>query len=109
MKRERIVIRANYESVSVAFDDILFIKALADYVIVKTTSGKYITLCTMKELEEKLPVERFARSHRSFIVNLDKVNLIRGNSIEMVEQGHQFSIPIGRAYKKDFRQSLQAA
>lgn len=109
MKRERIVIRANYESVSVAFDDILFIKALADYVIVKTISGKYITLCTMKELEEKLPTERFARSHRSFIVNLDKVSFIRGNSIEMLERDIRFSIPIGRAYKKDFRQSLQAA
>ena len=109
MKRERIVIRANYESVSVAFDDILFIKALADYVIVKTTSGKHITLCTMKELEEKLPTERFARSHRSFIVNLDKISLVRGNNIEMMERDLRFSIPIGRAYKKDFRQSLQAA
>jgi len=109
MKRERIVIRANYESVSVAFDDILFIKALADYVIVKTTSGKYITLCTMKELEEKLPTERFARSHRSFIVNLDKISFVRGNNIEMMERDLRFSIPIGRAYKKDFRQSLQAA
>lgn len=109
MKRERIVIRANYESVSVAFDDILFIKALADYVIVKTTSGKHITLCTMKELEKKLPAERFARSHRSFIVNLDKIGFVRGNNIEMMERDMRFSIPIGRAYKKDFRQSFQAA
>jgi DNA-binding LytR/AlgR family response regulator len=109
MKRERIVIRANYESVPVAFDDILFIKALADYVIVKTTSGKHITLCTMKELEEKLPTDRFARSHRSYIVNLDKVSFVRGSNIEMVERDFRFSIPIGRAYKKDFRESLQAA
>ncbi len=109
VKQQRILIRSNYELVPVNFDDIVFIKALADYVIVKTTTGKYITLCTMKEVEEKLPSDRFARSHRSFIVNLDKVSFVRGSNIEMIDRDFRFSIPIGRAYKKDFRQSLQAA
>ena len=109
VQKERILIRCDYQTVPVNFDDIIFIKALADYVIVKTTSGKHITLCTMKEVEETLPADRFARSHRSFIVNLDKVSFVRGSSIEIVERDNRFSIPIGRAYKKDFRQSLQAA
>lgn len=109
VQKNRILIRCNYELIPVSFDDIIFIKALADYVIVKTSTGKHITLCTMKELEECLPSDRFARSHRSFIVNLDKVSFVRGSNIEIIDRDFRFSIPIGRAYKKDFRQSLQAA
>jgi DNA-binding LytR/AlgR family response regulator len=109
MQLERILIKANYQLVPVNFDDIIFIKAMADYVIVKTTTGKHITLCTMKEVEEALPADRFARSHRSYIVNLDKVSFVRGSNIEIIDRDFRFSIPIGRAYKKDFRQSLQAA
>lgn len=105
----RILIRANYQLVPVNFDDIIFIKALADYVIVKTTTGKYITLSTMKEVVETLPSDMFVRAHRSFIVNLEKVSFVRGSSIEIIERDNRFSIPIGRAYKKEFKQQLQAA
>ena len=109
MIKERLLIRADYQLVPVGFDEIIFIKALADYVIIKTITGKYITLSTMKEVEDSLPHDRFARSHRSFIVNLDKVSFVRGSNIEIVMDSNRFSIPIGRAYKKDFKQSLQAA
>jgi DNA-binding LytR/AlgR family response regulator len=109
VQNNRIMIRADYQFIPVNLDEIIFIKALADYIIVKTTTGKHITLCTMKEMEEKLPSERFARSHRSFIVNLDKVSFVRGSNIEIIDRDFRFSIPMGRAYKKDFRMSLQAA
>jgi len=107
--KERILIKANYQLVPVNFDDILFIKALSDYVIIKTTTGKYITLCTMKDMVKSLPDEIFVRSHRSFIVNLDKITSVRGSSIEIHDRDMHFSVPIGRAYKKDFKASLNAA
>jgi len=69
--KERILIKANYQLVPVNLDEILFIKALSDYVIIKTTTGKYITLSTMKDMVSSLPENIFVRSHRSFIVNLD--------------------------------------
>lgn len=106
---DRLLIRSDYQLIPVQYDDIVFIKAMADYVVVKTTTGKHITLCTMKEMEDRLPQDRFARSHRSYIVNLDKASFVRGNSIEIVHRDYRFSIPIGRAYKKNFKQSLQAA
>jgi DNA-binding LytR/AlgR family response regulator len=109
VEKGRMLIRVNYELMPVSFGDIIFIKALADYIIVKTTTGKHITLSTMKEVEEILPQEMFARSHRSFIVNLERVSFVRGSNIEMIDNDYRFTIPIGRAYKKDFRSSLQAA
>lgn len=108
-RKERILIKANYQLVPVNLEDILFIKALSDYVIIKTTSGKYITLCTMKDMVKNLPDEIFVRSHRSFIVNLDKITSVRGSNIEIADRDMRFSVPIGRAYKKDFKASLNAA
>ncbi|HAP68674.1 MAG TPA: hypothetical protein DCR04_02930 [Flavobacteriales bacterium] len=107
--KERILIKANYQLVPVNLDEILFIKALSDYVIIKTTTGKYITLSTMKDMVSSLPENVFVRSHRSFIVNLDKVSAVKGSTIEIRDSEMRFSVPIGRAYKKDFKASLNAA
>jgi DNA-binding LytR/AlgR family response regulator len=107
--KERILIKANYQLVPVNLDEILFIKALSDYVIIKTTTGKYITLSTMKDMVDSLPDNVFVRSHRSFIVNLDKVSAVKGSTIEIRDSEMRFSVPIGRAYKKDFKASLNAA
>jgi DNA-binding LytR/AlgR family response regulator len=107
--KERILIKANYQLVPVNLDEILFIKALSDYVIIKTTTGKYITLSTMKDMVDSLPDSIFVRSHRSFIVNMDKVSAVKGSTIEIRDSEMRFSVPIGRAYKKDFKASLNAA
>lgn len=107
--KERILIKANYQLVPVNLDEILFIKALSDYVIIKTTTGKYITLSTMKEMASSLPESVFVRTHRSFIVNLDKVSAVKGSSVEIKDSNMRFSVPIGRAYKKEFKASLNAA
>lgn len=107
--KDRILIKANYELVPVNLDEILFIKALSDYVIIKTTTGKYITLSTMKDMVKNLPENVFVRSHRSFIVNLDKVCAVKGSTIEIKDSDMRFSVPIGRAYKKEFKASLNAA
>ena len=84
--RERLLIKANYQLVPIMVRDILFVKALSDYVIIKTTSAKYITLCTMKEMMDSLPEEMFIRTHRSFIVNVDKIMNVKGSFIEINEK-----------------------
>lgn len=107
--RERILIKANYQLIPVNVRDILFIKALSDYVIIKTTNNKYITLSTMKDILKSLPDNIFVRAHRSFIVNMDKIRAVKGSTVELMENDMRFAIPIGRAFKKDFKESLNAA
>ncbi|MCC6550170.1 MAG: DNA-binding response regulator, partial [Ignavibacteriaceae bacterium] len=53
--------------------DIVLIKANDDYTIVTTTASGYILRKTMKTWEEILPVEKFMRVHRSYIINTDHV------------------------------------
>jgi len=84
----------------VYFAEILYIEGLKNYVIIYTASGgKYITYLTMSEIMTALPENKFVRVHRSFIVNIDKVVTIDGNSINMVEQN---VLPLGTSYKEQF-------
>ncbi|MCG3166049.1 MAG: hypothetical protein POELPBGB_01825 [Bacteroidia bacterium] len=105
---DNLMIKANYQLIQLKTDDILFIKALADYVIIKTTTGKYITLSTMKEMCDALPKDKFIRTHRSFIVNMNKIHLIKGSSITITDNNVQFTVPIGRVYKKALKATLNS-
>lgn len=105
---DNLMIKANYQLIQLKTDDILFIKALADYVIIKTTTGKYITLSTMKEMCDALPKHKFVRTHRSFIVNMEKIHLIKGSSITITDNNVQFTVPIGRVYKKALKATLNS-
>jgi DNA-binding LytR/AlgR family response regulator len=105
---DSLIFRSNYQSVRIKTDEILYIQALADYVIIKTTSAKYITLSTMKDMARLLEGRGFARTHRSYIVNMDKIHNIKGSNIIVHSDSNKMTIPVGRAFKKDFRQSLAA-
>jgi len=76
-------VKADYKQIKVMYDDILYIESLKDYVKIYLNSQPQpiITLMSLKKLEEELPEERFMRVHRSFIVALDKVEVVERNQI----------------------------
>jgi len=92
-------VKADKKLIKVAFDDILYIEGLKDYVIIKSFEGRIITLQTMKSLEEKLPGHIFQRVHRSYIANITKVKALVGNSLEIDEKKQTKIIPIGKNYR----------
>ena len=94
MKADKKLIKVNYR-------DIIYIEGLKDYVIIRQDHDRVITLQTMKSLESKLPSENFKRIHRSFIVNLDRINAIVGNMVEVMEKGKAKHLPIGKNYRED--------
>ena len=53
----------------------------------------------MKSLEVKLPSDMFRRIHRSYILNLTKLEAIEGNMVELTEKGQKKQIPIGKNYR----------
>jgi DNA-binding LytR/AlgR family response regulator len=55
----------------------------------------------MKSLEERLPAKYFKRIHRSFIVNIQKIEAIMGNSVEIIEKGQVKHLPIGKNYRDE--------
>lgn len=82
----------------VDFKEILYIESDRDYVKVIMSDESFSHLQTLKFWENLLPASHFARVHKSFIVNIAKVQKIIGNQIEIGSQ----IIPIGRHYKQDF-------
>jgi two-component system, LytTR family, response regulator len=99
-----IFVRSENQLVKIAFDDLLFVSALGDYMIFQTNSGKRHTVhSTMKAIEEALPAARFMRVHRSHIVNLEKIEAI-GDGTSLVLQKH--TLPVGEVFKTVLLQRL---
>lgn len=68
---DRITVKTGSGRIEVVpFDQITHIEAEGDYVMIHTTSGRYLKEQTMKSLGEALPPDRFVRVHRSSIVNV---------------------------------------
>ncbi len=100
-KVEFIFVKADKKLVKVNFEEILYIEGLKDYVIIRTDKGRIITLQTMKSLEDKLPVSQFKRIHRSYIVNISKINAIVGNMVEVIEKNAAKHLPVGKNYRDE--------
>ncbi len=83
-------------------EDILWIEALGNYVIIHTPERKYTVHTTMKGIEKKLIPEFFIRVHRSFIVALDKINSVNGKTLKVASK----YIPVSNSYKENLMQNL---
>ena len=101
MEGDFFFVKADKKLIKVDFDDIIYIEGLKDYVIIRQEAGRVITLQTMKSLETKLPDTIFKRVHRSYIVNINKINAVVGNMLEVTEKGQTKHIPIGKNYRED--------
>jgi DNA-binding LytR/AlgR family response regulator len=94
-------VKADKKLVKVNFGDIIYIEGLKDYVIIRLTASRVITLQTMKSLEDRLPHHLFRRIHRSYIVAMDKIVAIEGNMIEVQEKDKPKLLPIGKNYRDE--------
>ncbi|CAG4989314.1 Transcriptional regulatory protein YpdB [Dyadobacter sp. CECT 9275] len=103
-KDEYLFLKVEYQMVRIAYDDILYIEGLKDYVKIhlKSDPKPILSLTSLKALEEKLPSARFMRVHRSFIVNLDQIGAVTKNSIQIGPN----AIPVSDQYKENFNQFL---
>lgn len=101
---EYLFLKVEYQLVRVAFNDILYIESLKDYVKVwlQNQEKALLSLSSLKALEDKLPAKRFMRVHRSFIVSLDKIKSITRNSLQI----GKINISVGDQYKEAFGQFL---
>ena len=90
-----IIIKSDGKTIKVFYKDILFIEGMKEYVRIRCKNTSYMVLDRMKNIEQKLP-NSFLRTHKSFIVSIDKVNACQGNLLEI----DQYTIPISRDKKE---------
>lgn len=92
-----ILVRADNLLYNLDFDDILYLEAYGDYIKVHTENKVYVTHNTMKNVANVLPASRFFRIHRSFIVQLNKIDNIE--QMSLLIKGKEKVLPIGKSYK----------
>ena len=74
---------------------ILHIESIENYVVIQTVSCKEVVYTTLKQLNDSLPQDVFQQTHRSYIVNLEKVTAIDGNQLTL----SSYKIPVARTFR----------
>ncbi len=95
-------IKADNKLVKIAYDEVLFVEALQNYVTIYTADKKYMTYLTFKSVEDYLPADKFLKVHKSYIVAASKIDSIEGSDIRIGER----HIPISRNQKEEVMEKL---
>jgi len=98
-KDDYLFLKVEHELVRVSISDISYLESAKDYIKVFTGNKMIIALSTLKAMEERLVGHRFMRIHRSFIVNLDKIESIQHLTVRFGKT----VIPVTEQYREAFR------
>ncbi len=88
--------------VKVFLENINWIQAMDNYVIIQTNADQFVIHSTMKDIESKLPSDKFLRVHRSYIIPIEKINVLDENTVLIGDK----TIPVGKSYKDAFMNRL---
>ncbi|MDI1325007.1 MAG: LytTR family DNA-binding domain-containing protein [Algoriphagus sp.] len=107
-KSNRLVVRVKNEIKIIPIHDVTYFEAEDDYISIHTPGGKYLKKMTMKSLEDAMDPGKFARVHRSFMVNLNQITQIepfeRDSYILKMRDGAQ--VPVSKTGYSRLRQVL---
>ena len=104
LEDDTIFLKTEYRIVKVSISDIRYVEAMSEYlkVYLESEPKPIITLLSMKKMEERLP-DHFMRIHRSYIINLTKIQEVNKNRVIMDADTY---LPIGDMYKETFQTYL---
>lgn len=91
-------LNADYSQVKIAFNDIVWMEGLRDYVKIylKSTGKPLLFRISLKSAEMELPPSRFIRIHKSFIVAIESITSVRKNSVFIKDM----ELPIGETFRE---------
>lgn len=102
-KPDYIFVKSEYRIIRIELKDILYFESLRDYVAIHTiSSGKILTLQSLRSFEEALDGKDFLRTHKSYIIAIDKISSIERKRV--VIQGTY--LPVGETYLDNFWKRL---
>jgi len=98
-----LFVKSEYRLLRINFSDILYVEGMREYVrIHMVNSPPVMSLLSMKSLVAQLPHDQFMRVHKSYIVNLSRINVVERSRIVF---GKEY-IPVGEQYKEAFQNYL---
>ncbi len=97
-----VLVKSKNMRKKVFFQTIQWIEGLGDYIKIVTNSGNILTLTTMQCFANKLPTDRFLRIHKSYIVNLNKINKFNSRVVEI----ENTLLPLSRNKRNELDKAL---
>jgi DNA-binding LytR/AlgR family response regulator len=99
---DHFFVKCDGSLVKVLYEELEYVEALTNYIVLHTASRQLIVYLTMKGVLAQLPADRFVKVHKSFIVNKDRVRSIRGNVLQLGAA----EIPVSQHYYEAAMQEI---
>jgi DNA-binding LytR/AlgR family response regulator len=90
-------VKSGYKIQKIEIDQIIYVESMGDYIRFFLEDKKVVALLSMAKIIQYLPEEKFIQIHRSYIINLEKINFIQNNIISL----GQYQLPISKSRKKE--------
>ncbi len=103
-EQEQVVFKDGLSTVKLNVSDIIYLEAFGDYTKIVTDHKIHLTLATLSKFLESLPVGKFMRIHRSYVVALNKIKAFNAKQIDI---GNNL-LPVGKTYLKDTKTIFNA-
>jgi DNA-binding LytR/AlgR family response regulator len=100
---DHIFVKSNLKKRKVYVNEIKWVEALGDYVKVVTNENSYVVLSTMKAFDSELPKNKFLRIHKSYIININKIERYNSRVVEI----DSTQIPLSRNKKQALSKVLE--
>lgn len=97
-EKQFFFIKSNKKTYKINFSEICYVEGLGDYIQVHLENQKIVTNLSMKRILEILPENIFYRIHKSYIISLNKIEIVEGNSVLVNKK----RLPIGNSYRQQF-------
>lgn len=98
-----IFLKVNKEMVRLKFSDVYLVEGLKNYVRIRTTGKDLIVYHTLSYIEDKFPARLFKRIHKSYIVNIDKIEKLTSDEVFIQNK----PVPVGRMYQDQLDEILR--
>lgn len=92
-------IRNNGTLYKIAYNDVIWVESLENYIVINTFDDKYVAHVTMKTLYKQFPSDIFIRIHRSIVVNKKCIESIKSLTVEVHTSEGTISLPLSKSYR----------
>jgi two-component system, LytTR family, response regulator len=93
-----ILVKADKKNYRIDFDNLICLEAIGDYVRFFVGDKKLMVHGTLKDFLSQLPANRFARIHKTYVVNTSKIDYIEGNTVKL----GSFTLPLSLSFRDEF-------
>ena len=95
-------IRSQNSYIKLRYSEVLFIKAMENFIQIVTEAQKYTVLMPLTNIESQLPPEKFMRVHRSYIINMFNITSVERDTVNIKDN----SIPLSEQYKEKLIETM---